>query len=131
MKNRWVLIIIILIALCVGCYFENKYVNQTFDEITNSMEIYKSMLEEREDNIAVDENINYLINVHNGFHEKEKSLKALIWHTGLKDIEVGISRIITYTNENDYTEAMAETNALIDYCKHYSFDFDISLENIL
>lgn len=120
-----------MVALGLGCYYENKYVNHAFDEMVQNLTTFTVMLESSEDNIATSENIDYLNNLHEHFHETEKALKALIWHTGLKDVEIGISRILTYVEENDYTEALAETNALLDYCKHYSGDFEISLENIL
>lgn len=129
--KKWIIILSIITLLIVGCYFENKYVNNTFDWMVNSLTYYRVMLENTQDNINTQENVDYLSNIHNEFHKKEKGLKSLIWHTGLKDVEVGISRILTYVKENDYTEALTETNALIDYCEHYSLDFDFSLENIL
>jgi hypothetical protein len=89
------------------------------------------MLEATEDNINTTQNVDYLEVLHTDFHKQEKVLKSLIWHTGLKDVEIGISRILSYVQENDYTEAITETNALIDYCEHYSLDFAITPENIL
>ena len=57
-------------------------------------------------------------------------LKCLIWHTGIKDVEIGLARISVYIEENDYTEASAEVLSLVDYLTHYSDDFRISWENI-
>lgn len=131
MLKKWAIIIGIIALLIVGCILENNYVNSTFDEMTVKLGEYQLMLKETEENINTSYNIDYLNYLHQNFHEKEKVLKALIWHTGLKDVEVGLSRIITYTKENDFTEAMAETKALYDYCKHYSLDFKITPENIL
>ena len=130
MLKKWIIILGIIATLAVGCYFESRFVNKTFDEMTQALATYQTMLETTEENINVEQNTKYLENLHQKFHNEEKALKALIWHTGLKDIEVSISRIMTYTEENDFTEAMAETNALLDYCKHYSQDFKLSLENI-
>ncbi len=120
-----------MIALGIGCYYENKYVNKAFDSMVTSLTTFKEMLNLTEADINTTQNVEYLNNLHKEFHKKEKALKALIWHTGLKDVEVGISRILTYVEESDYTEALTETNALLDYCKHYSMDFEINLENIL
>ena len=130
MLKKWAVIIVIIGLLVVGCIVEGNYVNSTFDQMTKSLEKYQTMLENTDENIDIAENIDYLEFLHADFHEKEKVLKALIWHTGLKDVEVGLSRIITYTKEKDYTEAMAETKALTDYCKHYSLDFKITPENV-
>lgn len=131
MVKKWIIIIVIMVGLALGCYYEHKYVNKAFENMVSSLTQFTIMLDKTEENIDTKENVDYLNNLHQSFHENEKVLKALIWHTGLKDVEVGISRILTYVKENDYTEALAETNALLDYCKHYSNDFEISLENIL
>ena len=130
MLKKWIIILSIIAGLVVGCYFESKFVNKTFDNLSYSLETYQTMLTATEENINTKENTDYLENLHKKFHNEEKALKALIWHTGLKDIEVSISRIMTYTEENDFTEAMAETNALLDYCRHYSQDFKLTVENI-
>ena len=121
-----------MIFVIVGCILENIYVNSTFDEITYNLQSFKTRLEGMQyEDIDTQENINLLTYYRKDFHKKEQPLKALIWHTGLKDVEIGISRILTYVEQNNYNEAMVETNALIDYCLHYSQDFDINLQNIL
>lgn len=89
------------------------------------------MLKNSGEDIDNQENIDFIDNLHDEFHKLERALKMLIWHTGLKDVEVGMSRILTYVEENNKTEALVETNALIDYCEHYSLDFKISGENVL
>lgn len=131
MVKKWIVILIISVILVVSCALEYNFVNKSFAYLTEQLYTYKSMLEADEENINTAENVKFLEDLHNNWHKKEKVLKGLIWHTGIKDIEVGISRITTYTEENDFTEAEAELNALIDYVKHYSGDFDLSLENLL
>ena len=130
MIKKWVIVLSILALLVVGCVLEYRFVNSTFEEMTVRFESVKAMLDQNQEHVDAEEILNYLDDLHNDFHQKEKVLKALIWHTGLKDVEIGISRIITYAKNNDYTEAMAETNGLIDYCKHYGQDFKITWDNI-
>lgn len=131
MVNKWLIIISLAVVLIFGCIWESNYVNTSFDELVENLETYQVMLDESGENVDSEVNIGYMENLHDEFHETEKVLKALIWHTGLKDIEVSMSRIIEYVQENNRTEAMVETNALIDYCKHYSLDFSVTMENIL
>jgi len=130
MIKKWSIVIAILCALVVGCILEYRFVNNTFEEMTMHFENVLSMLDQNQEHIDNAELLDYLEKLHNDFHQKEKVLKALIWHTGLKDVEIGISRIITYAQNNEYVEAMAETNGLVDYCKHYGQDFKISWDNI-
>ena len=130
MIKKWIIVVSILAALIVGCVIEHNYVNNTFDTMTQNLQTLKVSLEQNKDNIDLPEIEEYLKFLHEDFHQKEKVLKALIWHTGLKDVEVGLSRIIAYAENNNFVEAMVETNSLIDYCSHYSQDFKITLENI-
>lgn len=131
MVRKWVIILTITALLVIGCVWEDKFVNNAFDDLVDNLYAYQTMLENSGDNINAKENLEYINTLHDDFHETEKVLKALIWHTGLKDVEVGMSRIITYVEENDRTEALTETNALIDYCEHYKLDFSVVAENIL
>ena len=131
MVKKWIIILTIFVGLVLTCVWESSFINNSFENMIDRIICYKQMLYASKDNISTAENLEYLEFLHDDFHQKEKVLKNLIWHTGLKDIEVSISRIMIYVEENDFTEAMTETNALIDYCKHYQRDFDLSLENIL
>lgn len=131
MVRKWIIILTIAVALVIGCVWETKFVNDSFDELVDNLYIYQTMLEKSGENINTVDNIAFIDGLHDNFHQTEKVLKALIWHTGLKDVEVGMSRILTYVQENDKTEALVETNALIDYCEHYSLDFSLLPENIL
>ena len=131
MVKKWIIIVITSVILVFGCVLEDRFVNGAFDGLVERLDVYYDMLDASGDDVNKQENITYIENLHKEFHKKEKILKTLIWHTGLKDIEVSMSRILEYVRENDRTEAMVETNALIDYCKHYSLDFSVTGENIL
>ena len=130
MKSKWVIVVCIIAALVVGCLLEYKFVNNTFENMTAHFEDVKTMLDQNQEHVDTEQILNYLEDLHSDFHKKEKVLKSLIWHTGLKDVEIGISRIISYAQNNEYVDAVAETNGLIDYCKHYGQDFKISWDNI-
>ncbi len=131
MVKKWITIAVIFILLIVGCGLEYNYVNGAFDDLGKKLLAFEPMLSQDEEHIDTETNINYMEDLHTYWHKKVKILKALIWHTGIKDIEVGLSRIKSYTEENDYTEALTELQALIDYVNHYSEDFSISFENLL
>ena len=131
MVKKWIVVLSIITLLAVGCTLEYDFVNREFHTLEQKLEIYKTMLDETEDHVAIAENVEYIDDVHTYWHEKNKVLKSLIWHTGLKDIEVGMARIKTYVEENDYTEALTELESLIYYVTHYADDFKISFENIL
>ena len=131
MVKKWTIISVIFVCLIVGCALEYNYVNKAFVGLRESLEAFEPMLSANEENIDTEENIKYMENLHASWHKKVKVLKALIWHTGLKDIEVGLSKIKTYTEKNDYTEALAELQSLIDYVNHYAKDFTLAIENLL
>ncbi len=130
MVKKWIIMISLIIVLVVGCILESTYVNNSFDNLIEKLETYQIKLDENKDKIDLNELINESKQIHNEWHKRVDLLKCLIWHTGIKDIEIGLARISTYVEENDYTEASAEISSLVDYLKHYSSDFDISWENI-
>lgn len=118
------------VVLVFGCVIESGYINKSFDWLINSLETIQIELTENKDKIDTDKFIKDIYNLHNDWHKKVKVLKCLIWHTNIKDVEVGLARISVYIRENDYTEAYAEIASLIDFSAHYLDDFRISAENI-
>ena len=122
--------IVLSIILVFGCILESTYVNRSFDWLINSLETIQIELTESKDKIDTDKFIDDTYNLHNEWHKKVKLLKCLIWHTNIKDVEIGLARISVYVEENNYTEAYAEIASLIDFSAHYLDDFRISSENI-
>ena len=131
MVKKWVVILLIFILLIVGCVLEGVYVNRSFQKFEARLVTAKAMLKEDDGSIDNEENINFLKDIENDWDKNIKVLKSLIWHTGLKEIEIGISRVITYTEENNFTEAMTELNAILDYLDTYQDEFKLSFENLL
>lgn len=130
MVKKWIFMIILLVILIFGCIGESIYVNKSFDWLINSLETIQIELTENKEKIDTEEFIGSIYKLHNSWHEKVKVLKCLIWHTNIKDVEIGLARISVYIEENNYTEAYAEIAALIDFTAHYLDDFRISAENI-
>jgi len=130
--KKWIVMIIIIIVLAVSCVLESNYVNSSFLFLENNLNEYRLKIENTaEENLNNDENIKFISELHDEWHDKLKGLKCLIWHSGVKEVEVGLSRIQTYTKENDKTETLVEIKALMDFLDHYSEDFTIAVENIL
>lgn len=130
MVKKWIFMIILSIILVVGCVLESFFVNKSFDWLINSLETIQIELTENKDSIDSEKFITDIYDLHNEWNNKVKTLKCLIWHTNIKDIEIGLARIAVYIEENNYTEAYAEIAALIDFSAHYLDDFRVSFENI-
>ena len=131
MVKKWIVIISIMLLLITGCIIENTYISSSFDKFHKKLETAKTMLEEDDGAIDNEENIKFLRSIETEWDKNIMGLKSVIWHTGLKEIEIGLSRVITYTEENNFTEAMTELNAILDYLDTYSREFGLSLENLL
>lgn len=130
MVRKWIVILSLMTLLGVGCALEYRFVNHSFEFLQKSLVEYKQMLCQDKEQIDSEENVLFVQNIHEKWHKKSKVLKALIWHTGIKDIEVGLSKIETYSSENDFTEALAELDSLLDYVSHYASDFKLAIENL-
>lgn len=131
MIKKWIVMLVLTVALVVGCIFESRYINKSFSWLINSLETLQIEITENKEKIDTEELVAEAYEIHEEWHGKIDGLKCLIWHTWIKDIELGLARISVYIEENDYTEAYAELASLIDYCAHYFDDFQISIENIL
>lgn len=131
MVKRWIVMIILTIALILACVFESRFVNKSFNWLINSLETLQIELTENKEKIDTKEFIDSAYGIHENWHKRVTGLKCVIWHSWIKDIEIGLARIAVYVSENNYTEAYAEISALIDYSAHYLDDFQISIENIL
>ena len=130
MVKKWIIMICLMIVLGVGCVVESIYVNESFDNLVDSLEQLQTELDSTKEKVDEPYLFEKADKIHKSWHKRVKVLKCLIWHTGIKDVEVGLARIEVYIKENDYTEATAEISSLIDYLEHYSDDFSISWENI-
>ena len=131
MVKKWIVIVSIMILLIAGCIVENTYISDSFKSFHKRLETAKVMLKEDDGAIDNEENINFLESIETDWDKNIIGLKSVIWHTGLKEIEIGLSRVITYTEENNFTEAITELNAILDYLDTYSGEFRLSLENLL
>ncbi len=131
MVKKWIVmsvIILCIVGLCVG---ENLYIQDSFTFLKENLVQIQESLSVDSENINTQENILALENLHTEWRKRAKVLKTLVWHTGMKEVEINLSRILTYTKQNDYKEAEVELNALLDFSEHYMNDFTINLENIL
>lgn len=130
MVKKWIIMICLTIAIVVGCIFEARFIRSSLSWLINSVETIQVEITENKEKIDTEELITKIYDVQKNWHKKVGTLKCLIWHTGIKDIEVSLARIAVYIEENDYTESYAESASLIDYVAHYLDDFKISAENI-
>lgn len=128
--KKWIIVITIMLALVIGCVLEGIYTNKAFDFLEERLEVVANAISKDKEKIDTPENIKLMKDLHEKWHDKLDILRCIIWHTSNKDIEVGIARAQKYIEENNYTEAIVEIYSLINYSKHYSEDFMISLENI-
>jgi hypothetical protein len=131
MVKKWIVMIVLTICLVLGCLFESLFINKSFNWLINSLETLQINITENKDKIDTQELIDESYSIHENWHNRVKGLKCLIWHSWIKDIELGLAKISVYISENNYTEAFAELASLIDYCAHYLDDFQVSTENIL
>ena len=131
MTKKFIAILVMLILVASASYFESHYIVSSFDELVGKLNDVKTELSLTPDQIDTPENIGSLIQIHEDWQKHTQVLKFFVWHTGIKDIEVGLARITSYTEENNYTEAYVELNNLIDYCEHYSKDYRFSIQNII
>ena len=131
MTKKLIAILIFIGIIIATGIFESNYIIKSFDGLSEKLLSIEESLSQNEDSIDSQENITTLKQTHKDWQDRTKVLKFFVWHTGIKDVEVGLSRITSYTEQNNYEEAYTELNNLIDYCNHYSEDYRFSIQNII
>ena len=109
---------------------ESKYIENTFEKFEKDLLQFSTMLDETKNSTNTFDNLQRIESLTQEWHKTAIKLKYLVWHTGIKDVENGLSRIATYTQENNYTEAKTELNNLLDFTRHYSKDYKVLPENV-
>ena len=131
MTKKIIAIICFIAVIIATGIFESNYIITSFDTLSEELVIIEQKLSATPDAIDTEENISTLKDLHHRWQTRTQILKFFVWHTGIKDVEVGISRITSYTERNNYEEAYTELNNLIDYCNHYSEDYRFSIQNVI
>mgnify|MGYP001070118117 CR=1 FL=1 len=131
MTKKLISVLALIVVVGFAGFFESNYIIKSFDYLNSELILVMNNLSADPEHIDTKENVDNLKAIHTNWQKHTKVLKFFVWHTGIKEVEVGLSRITSYTEENDYTEAYVELNNLIDYCNHYSEDYRFSLQNII
>lgn len=116
--------------LVTASILECIFINNTFNFLEEEVQKIEVMLSHNPEHIDTTENISAIIDFHERWHGKIKILKMLVWHTGIKEVEIELFRAQSYIEENNYTEAKVELQNLLSLAEHYENDFKFSLENI-
>ena len=131
MKKKWAVMIVIILLIVGLCVFESVYIQNSFSYLYGELVKFEEKISVDENNIDSEENISIMKDLHSSWQKRSDNLKMIVWHTGMKEVEINLSRIQSYVMMNDFAEAIVELNALKDFCMHYRDDFTITIENIL
>ena len=130
MKKKWAVMIVIIVLIVGLCVFESVYIQNSFSYLYGELVKFEDKISPDKD-IDLEENISTIKMLHSNWQKRSDNLKMIVWHTGMKEVEINLSRIQSYVMMNDYAETIVELNALKDFCLHYKDDFTITIENIL
>ncbi|MCR5553558.1 MAG: DUF4363 family protein [bacterium] len=131
MKKKWAVMIVIILLIVGLCVFESIYIQNSFTYLYGELVKFEEKISEDENNIGSEENVAIIKDLHSSWQRRSDNLKMIVWHTGMKEVEINLSRIQSYVITNNFEEAIVELNALKDFCLHYKDDFIITIENIL
>jgi len=128
--KRFIFMVILAIVLVSASILECVFIKNTFDFLEDEVQKIETLLAQNPEHINTTENIKAITDFHEKWHGKMTILKTLVWHTGIKEVEIELYRAQSYIEENNYTEAKVELQNLLSLAEHYENDFKFSLENI-
>ncbi len=124
---------ICLVVVFASLVFLGTYEIVAVTQFLNHMEFVvleiKDRMEQSPDNIT---HVYEYVTQEKAYWEKrEKNLNLMFNHKDLKSVCDTMNRVVTYVSQNDYDNALVETNVLIESVFELRYVMGFNLDNIL
>ena len=128
MFRRICLFIVFASLIFLGTY-EIIVVNQFLSHMENVVVEIKYRMEQSPDDIT--HVYQYVTQEKSYWEKREKNLNLMFNHKDLKTVCDTMNRVVTYISQNDYDNAIVETNVLIESVFELRYVMGFNLDNIL
>ncbi len=130
--KRWVTTICIMLLIIAAVVWEQIYVNQTFQYLSDQVDnLIKTVETCDDDNADTDENKAQIAKVEDYWLKHERVLCYLVKHTETYQISDAISYAKNFIDFGNKEEVMSALHKLVYLVKVHSYNMGISLENII
>lgn len=130
--KRWITTICILLLITIAVIWEQVYVNQTFQHLTEQIDALIITVEACEDDkVDTEKNKNQIATIETYWLKHERVLCYLVKHTETFQISDAISYAKNFIDFGNKEEVMSALHKLVYLCKVHSYNMGTSLENII
>ena len=130
--KRWIATITIMIIIAIAVTWEQIYVNQTFQELSQQVDALIVSVEAcSDDSVDTDENKVQIAAIEDFWLKHERVLCYLVKHTETFQISDAISYAKNFIEFGNKEEVMSALHNLVYLGKVHSYNMGTSLENII
>lgn len=130
--KRWIATITIMIIITIAVTWEQIYVNQTFQELSQQVDALIVSVEAcSDDSVDTDENKAQIAAIEDFWLKHERVLCYLVKHTETFQISDAISYAKNFIEFGNKEEVMSALHKLVYLGKVHSYNMGTSLENII
>ena len=130
--KRWIATITIMIIIAIAVTWEQIYVNQTFQELSQQVDALIVSVEAcSDDSVDTDENKVQIAAIEDFWLKHERVLCYLVKHTETFQISDAISYAKNFIEFGNKEEVMSALHKLVYLGKVHSYNMGTSLENII
>ncbi len=117
---------LIALLIVVGAsYFEQRYIKNTFDDLTCIASVVQ---EKTENKTAVKEDV---LSLQNFWIEKKRTLHVFIPHNDIKEVDLWISEAVTLVEKEMWEDALSKLEVVIEMAEQIPKTYLLRVENIL
>lgn len=125
MKKSIISIIVTLIIMVVGTWYEQKFVLKTFDELRVEID---ECLEKANNEVLTKKEVE---DFQEKWEDKKKYLHIFIPHTDIKEIGLWVSEAIAFTEYENFEESADKLKVIYDLLISTPQNYRFRLENVL
>ena len=117
---------LIALLIVVGAsYFEQRYIKNTFEELTSIASVVQ---EKTEDKTAVKDDV---LSLQDFWIEKKRTLHVFIPHNDIKEVDLWISEAVTLVENKMWEDALSKLEVVIEKAEQIPKTYLLRVENIL
>lgn len=117
---------LIALLIVVGAsYFEQRYIKNTFEELTSIASVVQ---EKTEDKTAVKDDV---LSLQDFWIEKKRTLHVFIPHNDIKEVDLWISEAVTLVENKMWEDALSKLEVVIEMAEQIPKTYLLRVENIL
>ena len=124
MVRSLISVVVAALILSCGAIYEQLYVNRTFSDFENRLELIYDKTEQK---TVTEDDVSALIDK---WHDNNRELHVFLSHNDIKKFDLWLAETLSYVKQKNYGEAIDKIEVAIELVKQVPKGYRIKFENI-